>query len=53
VDYIVEHEGELTPIEVDVVPAARLPEPRVFPREQINGWMAQDEDERKRFEEGK
>ena len=32
---------------------ARLPEPRKFAREQIAGWIAQDEADMQRFREGK
>jgi hypothetical protein len=32
---------------------ALAPEPRKFPREQINAWVAEDVAEMKRFREGK
>jgi hypothetical protein len=32
---------------------ARLPEPRQFPREQIAGWIAEDESDMQRFREDK
>ena len=31
----------------------KLPEPRKFPREQISGWIAQDEADMQKFREGK
>jgi hypothetical protein len=32
---------------------ARMPEPRKFPREQMAGWIAEDEADLRRFREGK
>jgi hypothetical protein len=32
---------------------ARLPEPRKFPRDQIAGWISQDEADMKQFRDGK
>lgn len=32
---------------------AKLPEPRQFTREQIDAWIAQDEEDMRRFREGK
>lgn len=32
---------------------ARMPEPRKFPREQVAGWIAEDEADMARFREGK
>ncbi len=31
---------------------AKLPEPRRFPREQVNAWIADDEADMRRFREG-
>jgi hypothetical protein len=31
----------------------RMPDPRKFPREQIAGWIAEDERDMQRFREGK
>jgi hypothetical protein len=30
-----------------------MPEPRTFSREQINGWIAEDEADMRRFQQGK
>jgi hypothetical protein len=33
--------------------SAKLPEPRKFSREQVSGWIAQDEADMQKFREGK